>query len=702
MALLNSSLKSQFDVSRIAKEHNVDTRQLISKDIVNIRLSETLSTGDVGIGYVYTPIKDIEDSISIIDRSHSMRENTLSEAISALDIRFTGPNYDNIVSSYFLITDRFTVATTTDPSVALYYVHDVPASTGARPIIDCEIVDKDYNTINTRLYTKDLSNGAIYTNLINYYDKISGLLDVYYVRYILDDSSNVDVMLNVRPIYKEADFSDIDSFGNLKTSVKSYILNYDSGAGGYSLITPKTVEYSIKYETRASINILPPKADILDRIWFLRINSGSFIRQYGAELYKYDIKEFDEQLFNPYKPYRFAINQRCEILGDGVVKLPDDNIKIYVGESLNIDVIIKDKEDNILYATSTAQSRDGDPFVDSDGIHNVNWDNSLIHSYDEKGGFVKLNAQLKFSYNVYMSYYYTEDKYEMSTLNINPISNISAGDYKYIFYIVPGGPSNTSREKSIYYLQVDDSGLIVYCSQRGGDGNSDLATIIEGTVYYDKGASSFVESYTTAGSDLQATHYLLLGEVSIVDLYRSGDLSVIDIRLKGGGLREDYDIDANVDISPEIKWFEDIGFWDGHPHSGNTTLMVKLPYSILKDYGGIFEKSEVEEIVSKHMALGTYAAIRYYGNVAQISLFVPGDTIIDVAWDDVGSGFIYDVYVGFGLSGDFSKHNVMSISETSYTIDLLVNNKVYYVYVVASKDGISCHRSETWSAIPFA
>ena len=701
MALLNSTLNSRFDVSRILKEHATDTRQLISKDIVNIRLSETLGEGDIGIGYAYIPIKDIEDSLSIIDRSHSMRENVLTESISALDIRFTGPNYDNIVSSYFLITDQFTVATTTDPSVALYYAHDVPATMGIRSVVDCEIVDKNYEPVNTRLYTKDLANGAIYTNLTNSYDETLCTLNVYYARYMLDNSSNVDVMLNVSPVYNEADFSDIDQFGNLKTDVKRYILNYNSDAGGYALVTPKTIEYSIKYEARASISILSPKANILDRIWFLRINNGSFIRQYGADLYKYDIKEFGEQLFNPYQPYKFAIDQRCEILEDGIVKLPDDNIKVYVGESLHINVIIKDKEDNVLYASSTVPSRDGDPFIDSDGVHDINWDSSLIHSYDEKGGFVKLNAQLKFSYNVYMSYYYTEDKYEMSDLNINPISNINAGDYKYVFYIVPGGPSNTSREKSIYYLQVDDSGLIVYCSQRGGDGNVDLATTIEGILDYDKGASNFIESYTTAGADSQATHYLLVGEVSMVDLYRSGDLSVIDIRLRGGGLREDYDVDANIDVSPEIKWFEDIGFWDGQPHSGNTILIVRLPYSILKDYGGIFEKNEVEAIVNKHMALGTYAAIRYYGNVAQISSFIPGDTVINMIWDNVGSGFTYDVYVGFGLDGDFSKHNVSPISGTTYTVDLLVNNRVHYVYIVASKDGTSYHKSEIWSAIPF-
>jgi len=696
-----SKLNSEFKVSNIHRVEAIDTRQLVRKDIVDIRVSETTDKSDVGIAYVYIPIKDIEDNLSIINKGALMPENALAESISTLNLTFTGPNYDDVISPYFLVSDEFTVATSTDPSAPLYYAHIIPTTLNGNIVVDCDVLDSNYNPVSQRLFIKDIDGNSLYTNLNNSYDESSGELSVYYVKYIYEDSTSSNLLLNVHPIYEPADFEDLDDFGSLKSGVKKYILDYDSGGGGYSLTMPLTDQYAITYEARASISIVPPKADILDRIWFLRIKNGDFIKAYG-DLFRYDIPEFSDQLFNPYEPYKFAIMQDCDVLTDGLIKLPDENIRIYVGESLHVDLVIKDSEDNIIHATSTISSKDGAPFIDEEGTHDITWDNDLIHSYDEAGGFIKLNAQLRFSDKVQATYYYKEDHYELTLLNINPISNIDAGVFRYAFYLVPGGLSNPSRQKSIYYLMVDDLGVIQYCSQKGGDGNVDLATGIEGTLSYDKDVDNFVDRYTTIGEDSEDTHYLLVGEVTLTDPYKNDELSVIDTRLEGGGIREDYDIDEGIDSHPEIKWYEDIGYWDGQPHSGNSVLLVKLPYTILADYGGTFEKNEVQSIVERHVAFGTHAVIRYYGNVADVLSFIPGDTVIDMTWSDLGTGYTYDVYTSTNHDGVYTKHNGAPIATTSYSVDSLVNNKIYYVYIIASKDGISYPKSEIWSAMPFA
>jgi hypothetical protein len=218
---------------------------------------------------------------------------------------------------------------------------------------------------------------------------------------------------------------------------------------------------------------------------------------------------------------------------------------------------------------------------------------------------------------------------------------------------------------------------------------------------YDKGIDNFIEKYTTAGADTESAHYLLLGEVSTTDAYKNDDLSSIDIRLKGGGLREDYDIEYAAEDHPEIKWFEDIGYWDGQPHNTSAMVLVKLPYTILTDYGGTFEKEEVQKIAERHTALGTYVAVRYYGNVADVLSFIPGDTVIDLSWSDLGVDYTYDVYVSSSRNGTFTKHNVSPISEESYTVDSLINNRTYYVYVTATNGSMTYPKSETWSAIPF-
>lgn len=701
MAINTSVLNSSFDISGIERIDDVDTRQLIRKDVSDIRVSNNVDGSDIPIAYLYLPAKDIADNISIIDKSYLMSENSLSRSISTLNIVFSGPTYDDIVSTRFLVSDVFTDATPTKPAEPLYLVHKVPGSYNGSEVVDCDILDKNYIPVNANLFSKDLSVDSLYTNLRNTYDEVSGDLELYYARYIMDDSTSVDVILNSETIYAEAGFDDIDTFGNIKQGVKKYILSYDT-SGGYSLTLPRTVSYAIKYDSGSAISLLYPKAGSLDRIWFVRVINGDFIKNIDSTLYRYNMPEFSDQLFSPYEPYRFAAEQECDILVGGVIKTPDSSLRIHAGESLHVDVVIKDENYNIVYATSTISSKDGGQFIDSEGAHNVEWDNALIHSFDEKGGFIKLNAQLKFSYKATATYYYAEDSYEMTSLNINPISNFGSSDYKYMFYIIPEGPTNPDREKALYYVQVDDIGKIVYCSQRGGDGNVDLATSIEGILDYDKGADNFIERYTTAGADTQSTHYLLLGEVSTTDAYKNDDLSSIDIRLKGGGLREDYDIEHAAEDHPEIKWFEDIGHWDGQPHNTSSMVLVKLPYTILTDYGGTFEKEEVQKIAERHVALGTYVAVRYYGNVADVLSFIPGDTVIDLSWSDLGASYTYDVYVGSSRNGTFTKHNVSPISAESYSVDSLINNRTYYVYVTATNGSTTYPKSETWSAIPFA
>ena len=113
MATSISVLNSAFDVSGIERIDDIDTRQLIRKDTSDIRVSNNVDGSDIPISYVYIPIKDIADNISIIDKSYLMSENSLSRSISTLNIIFSGPVYDDIVSTRFLVSDVFSDATPT-------------------------------------------------------------------------------------------------------------------------------------------------------------------------------------------------------------------------------------------------------------------------------------------------------------------------------------------------------------------------------------------------------------------------------------------------------------------------------------------------------------------------------------------------------------------------------------------------------------
>ena len=89
------------------------------------------------------------------------------------------------------------------------------------------------------------------------------------------------------------------------------------------------------------------------------------------------------------------------------------------------------------------------------------------------------------------------------------------------------------------------------------------------------------------------------------------DITVIDTRQRGGGLKESISQDLIDKFEPEANYYWDIGFLDGKAYPGNSVVIVRLPKTILKEHGGRFTESEVEAAVDKHIAFGSYYIIEY-------------------------------------------------------------------------------------------
>ena len=859
-----SNLNCKFAITNVPREAEVDTRQLIKKDIPHVRFSDSVGDDHVNIAYVFVPEIDLADNISIIDRSKLLPENFISESITGIDIAFTSATYSDVFTPSFLVTNKVSVATSTALSIPLYYTHNVPDSIEGKQIVNFEILDSNFVPVQSHLYLNDIVEGHIYTNLTNSYDDITGDLNIYYVKYYFDDNLTQDVVLNAKQLYTEATVEDLSDAGELIPGTTHYVFSYNSGSGEYDLTLPVSDDYYIRYTSVSHINTVEPNASMTDRIWFLRVQNGRFIKKFvGDGTYEYDVVEFQDQLFNPYEPYKFAQLKSSEILPNNIVKLPDGNLTVYVGASLHVDVIISDHDGNPLYAATTVDSKHGLQYIDSTGAHEgVFWDTTLINSYDERNGFVKLNADLSLSYKANVSYHYVDNFYELTTLNINPISDTSITNYRLVLYVVPTGPLNDRKNKSIYYLKVDTDGTIIDCSQRGdNDHNLDLvtgailsvdttinftpdfyvfgdytsatrtdltATVLEdtaanytvdslvglilnpdtsqgvykykiisntattitvassrnmlvdladvgavGTTYgiaptgnisfidgtndkvylnkvygtftngmtieqervthdvaetpvtatistasnlniidnklpYDKdGVDNFVDRYAMLGDDTEGTHYFVIGEIAVTDPYKDENMSTIDTRLRGGGIKQRYETDEIIVKQEEASWYDDIGSWDGQPYSGGSAIVVKIPYTILSAYGGIFTEEDVRDIVGKHVGYGTYPIIRFYGYVPEVSSITPSSGQIVLEWNHLGDNFNYDVYISVKENSGYAKHNSTLItgsgSEASYTVGSLSNGQPYFLYVVATDTitGIEYPKSGRWSATPY-
>lgn len=89
------------------------------------------------------------------------------------------------------------------------------------------------------------------------------------------------------------------------------------------------------------------------------------------------------------------------------------------------------------------------------------------------------------------------------------------------------------------------------------------------------------------------------------------DVDLVDTRVRGGGIKDDL-IETFKGAYPQVRWFHDIGHYDGTPFPGATAVLVDLPASLLESNGGVLTKKQIDSIVKHHLSFGVYPVIRFY------------------------------------------------------------------------------------------
>lgn len=708
----------------------VDMQQCIKKPLAYARFSQYLTDDAVEIGYGATSEITASDNIVITDRSYTLNENTSDIFYGEESV--TGISF----SSYYknlLLTDEFTEDIPSQPQEPLFYVHKLGSDVNTSSV---KILDKNFNEVNeysykvSTVYVYDEDTGsatttvdyiAVYNSYENEYDPDTGALDVYYVQY-LDPSSGTDapqiVLLSNEDVYHEAEFEDIWSATmKLKPWVKAYLVEYSGGL--YHFTLPSSTTYDIKYTESARITLEYPAIDDKDFPWFLRVTNGSLTHNHLGSIYTYQISEFNNQNFNPIQPYKLSVKEDAEKVASGIARVHYQNL--VVTSIMPMDIVVTDRDGSILHALTTDSSKSGTAYYDDDGeVTTKSWDDTKILGYDTKGGLVHLDITLKDYYTITATYYYEEKYYELTDVNMNPHSNSNVENDFYVIYVVPEASANKNmgaQEAAVHWLRVDENGIIVECSQDGSNGEPDIADTAVGMHYgrppgVSIGASgdgvlthvfsvnhpdSFIREYTLeapAGFNGESRRYVILGEASVVRHTNVNNTTLLDTRKRGGGIKDEYLEDAKL-LNPEIAWYGDVGLGAGLAFPGRGAVVVKLPYTVLADYGGRFEKHEIMEIAKRHIAFGHYPVIRYYGPQPRTYLLdnaVDQDGAVRIYWDAEDSTWTYNVYYGTQKDGIFTQHNAAAIANSAvinqYIIDGLTPNVVYWIYVTATVGGV--------------
>ncbi len=778
-------------INGVSHSKDFATRRNIKKLVLFPRYQGSVGETETVCGYVGSKEINPSSTLSLIKSEDSIVENSSSKYSG----RVIWEGKTGYVSArYLLLTDvigNYTSATA-EPFFWKHVLPDADIDPGSVAILDQnlnEVNEESYTAVRTE--ARDVSDVivsgtyescAVFSNYTNSYNRETGATELYFVRYAVSGSTHYQV-LNSESAFTEASLDDVSLVtGQLKTWRKVYIIN--PGTSFFTITTPQAnaTYYSIPLE-RSRIIVRDPVDRSDEAPWFLNISNGSFSTLRGGLNYIYSIPEFAGQSFSPLYPYKVEVDELAEYIRPDIIKVDQSPLKVDAA-LYTMDILVKNSSGEVLYALTTDISKDGN-FYEENGervfrtieTENawVTWDVNGIAGWDSEGGFIHLQREYADTRYFYVSYYYEETGYDLTSLNVNPVFDEEFNRQFYVLYIVPvgGDNSNVGQTVSIQYIKVDRSGRIIEASQDGTGGNIDISTyinvgeqymyyslnasssssasnlagqnyidvsdasgfpasgiltwvvsgvtyykpydtIVENRIYFQSGYTlsvdvtgspdfylhSFITPYTTASTN--AYQWLILSEVHSDSSSRVDELSIIDLRVPGGVVKDKYRDDALAIDSRAVWAHPEIVQSRGQIVPGESVVIVKVPYTILIEYGGTFTKEQVVAIVKeRHLAVGVFPVVIFHGAIPEISSIASSSDSISVCWSSEGSDYGYNIYYSSMKNGPWTLVNSSVFSDqiygNSYTISGLSSGIIYYIAIASvDSNGVEGPKSHPW------
>lgn len=465
------------------------TRQNVKKRVASIIYIEDPPDDAVKLAYAGTKELTPQNNLSIGDRSDELYANSRTVTTQEF-IGYVGASSVGVKNKNFLVTQVFAEA---DSSILpLYYKHILSTSIIPETV---KLLDKDSNIIDSSKYflypkpvidedtgipTGSYESYVLYNSLENTYNNIDGSYEVYFVQ-ASDGTTITTEILNNEKAFREATWEDFWTVtSDLKPWEDVYTISDD-----YTLTLPAALKYAIKYLENERISIKMPVDTEDTEPWFPRVVNGGFSNGYGDSYIKatYDIKEFSNQAFCPYEPYKMGIRKRVTKIADRLLKLAHEDIQL--GTLFSKVYIIFENDGVVEYAITNDEDYDGVDYRDFNGDrvydsddNAIQWSTNYFLGIDRFSGFVHVGFDIKDSYDIFADYSYREKYYTLSGLPMNPIFDSSLVKEIRVPYIVPRSIPNhniSTQTVSVRWLSVPTSGRIESCNQdHESDGNDNI------------------------------------------------------------------------------------------------------------------------------------------------------------------------------------------------------------------------------------
>lgn len=707
-----SSLTHTFTVSSVNKTFTTSTFTNVIKRRESILYRDSVPMSAANIAYVTSEEIAPSRNLSIADRSVSLEANRITNKIirteSSID-QFT------ISTENFVVTDIFTDVTGTIAAIPLFYVHildtsQLPRGTGdilgaGVNLLEVKILDSTFSILGLEEFKINYNNGYVYSNLLSKYIA-SDDYTLYYVQYTVDNNGSIQTyvdLLDNSPVFHLATLDDLTASMLLDPTSNAYLIEEISNA--FEITLPRISTYAYKSTVDARIQLLQPVVEDTDNPWYIRVSNGKFFTNLDGSLHKYYIAEFLSQSFFPAIPQKTITSERSTVVNNTIIKLDRDNVVINADESIFLNIFINDVNDIGLYALTTNTSLVGT--IASNGVLWSMWSEAIpigIRSIDKRSGFIDLEGiELKNNNIVRSSYVFTETQYELSLLNFNPVMNQSIVQQRASIFLDPE-VGIYSKTQTLYYLLSDKSGKVVQSNWDRFNNTTQL--LDDGKQVYYESFPSFLQTTNPSGLDYldPTTHkfisdftvevtgntdnFLVLGDVTVGEATSVAQLTTIDTRIQGGGIREDS-WDQAVIKDPHVQWFWDKGSWDGAPYPGAASYCVEVPVALLEGAGGNFTAAGITDVINKHTALGVYPVIKGAGVDITLSGLIPQSDGITFNWTSRGypeKVIYYNIYHSTSENGPWTTATASPIlhvvSGHNYTVTGLRLGVEYYLAVI--------------------
>jgi hypothetical protein len=548
----------------------------------------------------------------------------------------------------------------------------------------------------------DATNGIIYSNVLPEYNSSTDY-KIYYVKVDIVDSITGEASTRIELLSPKKiwNLATIDDFlpGTTTLDPTKKVYTIENFGDVFQINLPSVGTYTYKPLISSRLKILPSTSSAVEEPWFVRVSNGNILTNVKNSRLRYRIAEFLSQTFNPAPPIKYINQEISNVVSPAIIKLDRRNILISSTENYHLTMHINDIDGNPVAAFTTDPTLNG--ALAPNLLHYQLWDSTNrvgIRSIDKLTGFIDIEGlELKTTYIVYSSYYYEEEEYEYTKINLNPLINSNIVGKRLVLFIEPELPGEY-KSKTLYYLLVDESGKVI--ESDWSQFNNSTQTMIDNHDLYYEDWPSFLDATIPAGthkfidefavsSSTSTTNLLVLGDVAISTDSAIESLATFDSRVRGGGIKEEFIEQARA-IEPDVNWFWDIGKWDGRAYPGHSAFYVDIPVTLLEDAGGLFTSEQIKEIVSRHVATGVYPVVRAYGaEIASITGITPTNNSITIQWQGrpfEDKSIVYNVY--YTTTGDYpwtlANTSPIAYSPTgnSYTITGLTQNTLYSIAIV--------------------